>query len=69
MIVLHRIRLLGQRTWHKSLTQKRPLVLLLMSEVIQTGALTNLLDRKGIISRQELLWDDFCALKQFSETH
>lgn len=28
---------------------------LLMSEVIQVEALTNLLDRKGIISKQELL--------------
>jgi hypothetical protein len=28
---------------------------LLMSEVIQSEALINLLDRKGIISRQELL--------------
>ncbi len=28
---------------------------LLMSEVIQMEALTNLLDRKGIISKQELL--------------
>jgi len=28
---------------------------LLISEVIQTEALTNLLDRKGIISKEELL--------------
>ena len=28
---------------------------LLMSEIIQMEALTNLLDRKGIISKQELL--------------
>ena len=28
---------------------------LLMSEVIQSAALSNLMDRKGIISKQELL--------------
>ncbi len=32
-----------------------PLDELLMSEVIQSEALINLLDRKGIISKQELL--------------
>lgn len=37
---------------HKELTSFKEL---LMSEVIQSEALINLLDRKGIISKQELL--------------
>ncbi len=41
----------------ENLTRARPSIFkdLLMSEVIQSEALINLLDRKGILSKQELL--------------
>ena len=41
----------------KKLDQKQTVDLkeLLMSEVVQSEALINLLDRKGVISKQELL--------------
>ena len=40
---------------------------LLMSEVIQAEALINLLDRKGIISKQELLEEIAAVLASVSE--
>jgi len=43
--------------WQRNLTRTRQSIskALLMSEIIQSEALINLLDRKGIISKQELL--------------
>jgi hypothetical protein len=40
---------------------------LLMSEVIQAEALINLLDRKGIIAKQELLEEIAAVLASVSE--
>lgn len=59
MIKLVRIRYIIEelRAMAEKLDQKQTIDIkeLLMSEVIQSEALINLLDRKGLISKQELL--------------